>query len=225
MNEHGNESTVQARAAMIDEQLVRRGVRDPNVLAAMGRIPRERFVSGSDLTRAYDDAALASDCGQTISQPFMVARMTELLRLDPEDRVLEIGTGTGYQTAVLAAIASHVYSIEWHLPLLNRASERLANLGFRNVTLRCGDGSVGWPAHAPYDAILVTAGAPSVPPALTEQLSEGGVLVAPVGTLDEFTLMRVTRRADCLEQEEVLACRFVPLLGAAGWREAPDKIK
>jgi protein-L-isoaspartate(D-aspartate) O-methyltransferase len=147
----------------------------------------------------------------------MVARMTELLEVEPTTRVLEIGTGSGYQTAVLCHLAEHVYSIEWHLKLMTAAAERLRRLGLTNVTLRCGDGSLGWVEHGPYEAIIVTAGAPEVPQALCDQLAERGRLVVPVGDKDDQTLMLVRRTREGLTREKVLQCRFVKLLGAEGW--------
>ncbi len=189
------------------------------MLAALERVPRERFLPERLAERAYEDAALPIDCGQTISQPYMVARMTELLELSPRTTVLEIGTGSGYQTAVLARLAARVFTIEWHMRLLTEAAERLRELDCRNVTYRCGDGSVGWPEHAPFDAMLVTAGAPDVPAALTRQLADGGRLVAPVGPLDDQVLVRVVRRGDTLTRTEILRCRFVKLLGAEGWND------
>lgn len=204
---------------MVAEQLAERGVRSSAVLAALGRIPREEFTPTSVRARAYTDAALPIDCGQTISQPYMVARMTELLEPTAEQSVLEIGTGSGYQTAILACLAKHVYTVEWHLKLMNQAAQRLERLGLRNISYSCGDGSLGWPQHAPYDAILVGAGAPDVPRPLAEQLTVGGRLVVPTGPVHDQTLMLVLRTAAGFEQNEVLKCRFVKLLGAAGWRE------
>jgi protein-L-isoaspartate(D-aspartate) O-methyltransferase len=207
------------RARMVAEQLAGRGVHSPTVLEAMARIPRELFLPPSSQEYAYADAALAIDCGQTISQPYMVASMTELLELTPADRVLEIGTGSGYQTAILACLARQVYTIEWHLRLMLDASERLKQLGLTNVRYRCADGSRGWPEQAPFDAVLVTAGAPAVPPSLVEQLSQGGRLVVPVGGEQDQTLVRV-RRADAGSRaEEYFKCRFVKLLGREGWQQ------
>lgn len=208
------------RDQMIRTQLVARGVGAPGVLEAMRRVPREWFVAGGSVERAYEDAALPVDCGQTISQPYIVARMTEALEPGPQDRVLEIGTGTGYQTAVLALLAGQVYTIEWYAKLLVPAAERLAALGIRNVTFRCGDGSEGWPEHAPYDGILVTAGAPRPPLPLLEQLAVGGRMVLPVGPPEEESLLVIRRTAAGYEQRELLRCRFVPLRGREGWPDA-----
>jgi len=207
------------REEMVRSQLERRGIRDPAVLAAMRRVPRHRFVPPALADQAYRDCALPTDCGQTISQPYMVARMTELLELQPDDRVLEVGTGTGYQTAILALLAGHVYTVEWHLRLMTAAADRLERLGCHNVTFRCGDGSVGWPQHAPFDAIIVTAGAPDVPRSLTDQLAPGGRLVIPIGEMANQILVRVRQTAAGPKREEHLACRFVKLLGQEGWPE------
>lgn len=204
---------------MVQQQLARRGIADTRVLQAMRSVPREDFLPSQDADFAYADGAQPIDCGQTISQPFMVARMTELLELHPTDRVLEIGTGSGYQTAVLAALAAEVCTVEWHLKLLTAAADRLAQLGIANVRYRCGDGSLGWPAEAPFDAILVTAGAPQVPAPLQAQLADDGRLVAPIGPLGEQTLVRIRRRGEQFVSENLLLCRFVKLLGAAGWTD------
>ncbi len=207
------------RERMVREQLEARGIRDRRVLDAMRRIPRERFVPEHLRERAYDDAALPVECGQTISQPYMVAKMTELLELTGRERVLEIGTGTGYQTAILALLAAHVYTIERHLPLLTAASRRLDGLGLTNVTYRCADGSRGWPEEAPFEAILVAAGAPDVPASLEAQLAVGGRLVIPVGPPTGQVLVRVIRREDGLQRQTLFPCRFVKLLGAEGWTD------
>lgn len=203
---------------MVAQQLVPRGIQDPAVLAALGRIPRELFMAPERQGAAYDDAAHPIACEQTISQPYIVARMTELLELTPAARVLEVGTGSGYQTAVLATLCAHVYSIEWFGRLFTQAAERLATLDLQNVTLRCGDGSLGWPEYAPYDGILVTAGAPEVPAPLAAQLAPGGRLVIPTGPLGDQTLVVMRRVATGLERHDALPCRFVPLWGAGGWR-------
>ena len=203
---------------MVADQLERRGIRSPGVLAAMRRVPREQFVLAAYDARAYSDSALAIDCGQTISQPYMVARMTELLDIRPTDSVLEIGTGSGYQTAILASLASHVYTIEWHAKLMEQAAERLAALGQTNVTFRCADGSLGWKEHVPFEAIMVTAGAPDVPQSLCAQLTIGGRLVVPVGGPSEQTLVHVRRTEGGIRRDDHLRCRFVKLLGAEGWK-------
>jgi len=203
---------------MVSEQLERRGVRDPRVLAAMAAIPRERFVPNVPATVAYDDRALPIDAGQTISQPYIVARMTELLQVEPGDRILEIGTGSGYQAAVLAWLGAEVTTIERHAELADGARANLAALGLTGVDVRVGDGSVGEPAGAPWDGIVVTAGAPSIPAALREQLAEGARLVIPVGSHAGQDLAVVERRgpADWAEWSEGPVI-FVPLVGEAGW--------
>jgi protein-L-isoaspartate(D-aspartate) O-methyltransferase len=213
------------RRQMVQSQLIGRDIRVGSVLDAMRNVPRHCFVPEGLAHRAYEDAALPADCGQTISQPYMVARMTELVELQPTDRVLEIGTGTGYQTAVLAALVprGHVYTMEWHGRLMIAASERVRELGYSNVTFRCGDGSLGWPEQAPFDAILVTAGAPSVPETLTAQLAPGGRLVVPIGPLEEQTLIRVRQTATGPMTEEFMQCRFVKLVGECGWRPEPSE--
>jgi protein-L-isoaspartate(D-aspartate) O-methyltransferase len=206
------------RAAMVREQLMARGISDERVLDAMGRIPRHRFVPPALAHTAYEDHPIPIGEGQTISQPYMVAAMTELLELRPEDKVLEIGTGSGYQTAVLAAIAREVYSIERHPELTRNARWLLDGLGLTNVHLRTGDGSQGWPEHAPFDAILVTAGGPSIPRPLTEQLAPGGRMVCPVGERTLQRLAIVTHTPEGLRTDWGMRCIFVPLVGAAGWR-------
>ncbi len=205
------------RLEMVERQIAVRGVRAIDVLAAMRAVPRERFVPDERADEAYSDSALPIDCGQTISQPYIVARMTELLALPPGGRALEIGTGTGYQTAVLSRLAGEVYTIEWHLPLMVAACERLRALGAANVRFRCGDGSLGWAEQAPFDGILVTAGAPDVPDALTRQLAVGAKLVVPIGPVGDQSLLVVERGVSGLTRETVLPCRFVKLLGSQGW--------
>ena len=206
------------RDRMVERQIAARGVRDPAVLAAMRSVPRERFLPPTWRSSPTRTAPCPSTQGQTISQPFIVALMTEALRLGPDDRVLEIGTGSGYAAAVLARIAREVYTIERHAELAETARNRLQELGFHNVFVRHGDGTLGWPEHAPYDAIVVTAGGPRIPEPLLAQLAPGGRLVIPVGEEKAQELVRVTRRADgSLEREELGGVRFVPLIGAEGW--------
>lgn len=210
---------VTARERMVTEQLQRRGIRDDRVLEAMRKVPRHLFVDPLLGRRAYEDSPLSIGEGQTISQPYMVAVMTAALALQGSERVLEIGTGSGYQTAVLAELAARVYSIERIPALAERAEETLARLEYGNVSIRIGDGSMGWPEASPFDAIVVTAGAPSVPPPLVEQLQIGGRLVIPVGSSYAQTLQRVIRREDRVDQEELVGCVFVKLVGEHGWRE------
>ncbi|MCL5942200.1 MAG: protein-L-isoaspartate(D-aspartate) O-methyltransferase [Actinobacteria bacterium] len=205
------------RRHMVESQLRRRGIGDARVLQAMEKVPRHRFVGETVRWAAYDDEPLPIGLGQTISQPYVVARMTELLELNRETRVLEVGTGSGYQAAILAEIAAEVWTIERHQVLAERARELLAALGYTNVHVVRGDGTLGLPEHAPYDAIIVTAAAPQVPAPLREQLAEGGRLVIPVG--DEFSqLLRVVvRRGDVFPERDVLGVRFVPLVGEQGY--------
>jgi protein-L-isoaspartate(D-aspartate) O-methyltransferase len=195
---------------MVADQIVARGVSDPIVLDVMRSIPRHLFVPEGERARAYDDGPLAIGRGQTISQPYIVALMTELARLTPASRVLEIGTGCGYQTAVLAACAGEVWTIEIEPELSDRAAATLAVLGVDNVHRRVADGALGWPEEAPFDAIVVTAAPAEVPPALADQLGEGSRLVIPLGTSSQ-DLFAFTREADELRRERVIGVRFVPL--------------
>jgi protein-L-isoaspartate(D-aspartate) O-methyltransferase len=205
---------------MVAQQLQRRGISDERVLEAMAGLPREAFVPGAPKSIAYDDRALPIDEGQTISQPYMVARMTELLGIEPGDRVLEIGTGSGYQAAILALLGARVVSIERHAGLARSARERLRILGIEDVDVRVGDGSRGDPAGAPWDGIIVTAGAPRIPDALREQLAVGGRLVIPVGPRYEQELIVVERRsANEWREKSDGAVIFVPLVGEHGWRD------
>jgi protein-L-isoaspartate(D-aspartate) O-methyltransferase len=185
----------------------------------MRTVPRERFVPASLQDSAYDDGPLPIGEGQTISQPYVVARMTEAVQPRPGDRALEIGTGSGYAAAVLATIVSEVYTVERLGGLAETARRHLAALGYRNVRVLCGDGTLGWPEHAPYDAIIVTAGGPFVPSSLLEQLAIGGRLIMPVGSATRFQhLVRMTRTtADTYEREELEGVAFVPLIGKHGW--------
>jgi protein-L-isoaspartate(D-aspartate) O-methyltransferase len=209
------------RAHMVERQLAGRGIDDPRVLAAMGRIPRERFVTRTLAAQAYLDQPLPIGHEQTISQPYVVALMTQLARVGPGDRVLEIGTGSGYQTAVLAELAAEVYSIEIVTPLATRAALLLRRLGYSNFAVRSGDGYGGWPEHAPFDAIVVTAAPERVPAPLLEQLRAGGRLVIPVGPVDALQELRVIhKRADgSLDEQVVTPVRFVPLTGDAANRD------
>jgi protein-L-isoaspartate(D-aspartate) O-methyltransferase len=194
------------------------GIRDPNVLDAMRRVPRHFFVTEALRGRSYDDNALPIDFNQTISQPFIVARMTELLELDKKSRVLEIGAGSGYQTAVLAQLASQVYSIERIGELARQAQSRIRELGIYNATVKGFDGTLGWNAYGPYDGILVAAGGPRIPDPLIAQLKTGGRLVIPVGeTRDAQKLIRVIKTETGHRVEEHGPCQFVPLIGQHGW--------
>ncbi|SHK67524.1 protein-L-isoaspartate(D-aspartate) O-methyltransferase [Marinobacter antarcticus] len=201
--------------------LVKRGIQDKLVLDAMEAVPREVFV-GLDLAEfAYDDSPLPIDEGQTISQPYIVALMTEAMQLKPGDKVLEIGSGSGYAAAILSRIVKQVYTVERHRGLANLARERLSKLGYDNVSVLCGDGTLGWAEHAPFDAIVVTAGGPVVPRSLTRQLVIGGRLVIPVGpSVHEQKLLRITRTSEEeMETAELGGVRFVPLIGEEGWRD------
>lgn len=213
----------EARDRMVDVQIAARGVADPAVLDAMRQVPREAFVPEHLVPFAYEDEPLPIGEGQTISQPYVVAAMTEAARLSRRDRVLEIGTGSGYAAAVLGTIAAEVYTVE-RLPALARlAAHRLAELGYANVHVREGDGSLGWREHAPYDAIIVTAGGPDVPRSLLAQLAVGGRLVMPVGRTPRFQrLVRVVRTAEGrYDRDDLEEVAFVPLIGAEGW--PPDE--
>jgi len=203
-----------ALAVMVEEQIVRRGVRDAQVLAAMREVPRDLFMPEEMRPAAFQDGPLPIGSGQTISQPYIVAYMTEALRLNPADRVLEVGTGLGYQAAVLSKIVREVYTIEIVEPLAGRAREILKSLRYENVTVRTGDGYRGWPEKAPFDAIIVTAAPNHVPAALTDQLKLGGRLVMPLGE-DWQELIRITRTEGGLKRETLLPVRFVPMTGEA----------
>ncbi len=207
---------------MVETQLVRRGIADARVLEAMRALPRRLFVPDDQRECAYADHPIGIACGQTISQPYMAAAMTELLHLSPEARVLEIGVGSGYQTALLARLAAHVTGMERHAVLAEAARYRLQTLSIDNVEIYVGDGTLGCPANAPYDAILVAAAAPGIPASLKAQLAEGGRLVAPIGGTDVQRLAVMRRQGDAFSVDEGLSCRFVPLIGAEGW---PDGMR
>ncbi len=207
------------RDLMVSEQIEARGIKDKRVLEAMREVPRHLFVPSSLKERAYDDTPLSIGEGQTISQPYMVALMTELLRLQGDEKVLEVGTGSGYQAAILAKLAKYVYTVE-RIPLLaDEAKKRLDELGVNNVQIVVGDGSRGLPQHSPYQGIIVTAGAPRVPEVLIEQLAEGGRLVIPVGSSSLQMLTVVEKERDKLTTREEGTCIFVPLVGKYGWQE------
>jgi protein-L-isoaspartate(D-aspartate) O-methyltransferase len=205
---------VYARARMVQLTIRDRGVSDPRVLAAMEATPRHCFVREQDLSFAYADHPLDIGYGQTISQPYIVALMTELLALEPDAKVLEIGTGSGYQAAILSELVDEVYTVEIVEPLATSATERLAALGYEDVTVRHADGYYGWEEHAPYDAIIVTAAPDHVPPPLVGQLKDGGRLVIPVGPQGGFqVLWQITRQGQQVEAKEITGVRFVPLTG------------
>ncbi len=199
------------------EVLRRKGVRDLAVLRAVQMVPRHLFVPESVRHRAYDDVALPIGSGQTISQPYVQARYLELIGITGKEKVLEIGTGSGYQTALLARLAAQVFSIERMGGLIERAREAIRQAGVRNVSLLVGDGTLGWRDYAPFDAILVTAGAPRVPEPLVEQLADGGRLLIPLGGREDQTLTLLTRRGNELERRDIGPARFVPLIGKHGW--------
>lgn len=206
-------SLAEARQHMLKDHLMARGVHDERVLAAMAQVPRERLIAPALYSAAYDDRALPIDAGQTISQPYIVALTAQELKLSPTDRLLEIGTGSGYAAAIYAELVSQVYTMERHAELAERARRHLTELGYRNIEVRCGDGTLGWAEHAPYQAIAVAAAGPVVPPALLAQLAVGGRLIMPVGGPDLQHLLRVTRSSpSTLTQEDLGAVQFVPLI-------------
>lgn len=208
------------RDLMVDSQIAARGVVDGQVLKAMRAVPREHFVPSPLGEFAYEDTPLPIEAGQTISQPYIVARMIEAAAITPGDRVLEIGAGSGYAAAVMSRIAERVHAIERHAELAELARRHLGQLGYTNVEVRTGDGTLGWPEAAPFDAILVAAGGPSIPKPLCRQLAIGGRLVMPVGEADQQKLMQVTRIAeDHYNERDLGDVRFVPLIGAHGWAE------
>lgn len=212
-----------ARHEMVVRQLRSRGLRSERVLNAMESVPRHLFVPPDKLSTAYADEPLAIGERQTISQPFMVAAMADALLLDGTERLLEVGAGSGYQAAVLSLLVREVIAVEFQSSLAASARERLERLGYSNVRVEEGDGSIGWPLGAPYDAILVTAAAPAIPPPLFDQLAEGGRLVIPVGSMDKQQLLRIVKREGHPVQQSLLACQFVPLFGRFGWEQPPVK--
>ncbi len=205
------------RAQMVQDQLVARGITDARVLTAMGKVPRHHFVEEALRARAYGDYPLPIGEEQTISQPYIVALMTQLLALQGQEKVLEIGTGSGYQTAVLAELARRVCSIERRPRLAERARALLESLGYANVWVRVGGGTLGWPDEAPFDRILVTAGGPGVPPPLVQQLAEGGRMVLPIGDAEEQRLTVVDKRDGGVTTREAGECKFVKLVGKYAW--------
>jgi protein-L-isoaspartate(D-aspartate) O-methyltransferase len=218
MRDDREEYYQEARRVMVETQIRARGVTDSRVLAAMGKVPRHRFIPKHLWDQAYSDYPLPIGEDQTISQPYIVALMTEALELAGPEKVLELGTGSGYQAAVLAELAREVYTIE-RLPSLARmAQQALDTLGYTNVQVRVADGTLGWGEQAPFDAILVTAGSPQVPAPLVEQLAMGGRLVIPVGDRYTQTLTRVRRAPEGLKHEYLGGCRFVKLIGKHGWQ-------
>ncbi|PWB61687.1 MAG: protein-L-isoaspartate O-methyltransferase [Deltaproteobacteria bacterium] len=207
------------RRRMVANQIRSRGIRDERLLAAMADIPRHRFLPPHLADRAYDDGPLPIGEGQTISQPFIVAQMTEALKLTGEEKVLEIGTGSGYQTAILCRLAREVVTVERVFSLCVRAKELLGELGVENVRFRVGDGTMGVPEAAPFDRIIVTAAAPEVPPPLFEQLAEGGIMVIPLGGRWEQEMVRVRKEGGMAKKDFLGGCRFVPLIGQCGFTD------
>lgn len=207
------------RREMAETQLARRGIKDEAVLAAMREVPRHLFVAPGMEARAYGDHALPIGEGQTISQPFMVALMTQALELTGHEKVLEIGTGSGYQTAILARLAEQVFSVERVESLATRARQVLEELGAANVAIRVGDGTIGWKEFEPYDRVIVTAGAPDVPQSLVEQLGDPGIMAVPVGTQGLQQLRIIVKREGAVSVRDGGGCVFVPLVGREGWSE------
>ena len=216
-NGHGAGSFEQQRARMVEDQLRWRGIRDPRVLAAMGKVAREQFVACEDAPTAYGDFPVPIGAGQTISQPYIVAAMVEALEVRPEDRVLEVGTGTGYEAAILGELAREVWTIERHAELAGKAREILQRLGYSNVNVVEGDGSLGLPEHAPFDRILIAAAAPKLPETLLAQLADGGRMVVPVGSRAEQQVQIVCKLGEEIVVTSGDPCRFVPLVGEQGW--------
>jgi len=202
---------------MVESQLMRRGIKDRRVLDAMRQVPRHLFIPKDMRDLAYCDGPLPIGQGQTISQPYIVALMTELLELTGQEKVLELGTGSGYQAAILSRLVSQVYSVERHATLAEQAEKVFTQLGYDNIVISVGDGTLGWPEHSPYEAIIVTAAAPDVPQPLMEQLADGGRLVAPVGSRWSQVLAKVKRQGETLTKEHLTAVAFVPLVGKYGW--------
>ncbi len=209
----------EARRLMVETQLIPRGIRDERVINAMLKVPRHLFVNEAIRYRAYDDSALPIGEGQTISQPYMVAVMTELLELSGNEKVLEVGTGSGYQAAILAELAKEVYSIERFEDIARQAEQILREIGYDNVYIFVGDGTEGLPEHAPFDRIIITAGTPNVPETLKNQVSDGGIIVAPVGSRFSQQLVKLRKHGKTFKEEYHTPCVFVPLIGKYGWKE------
>jgi protein-L-isoaspartate(D-aspartate) O-methyltransferase len=208
----------QLRENMVKTQLISRGIRDKRVLDAMRKVPRHLFVGEALQDRVYDDMALSIGEGQTISQPYMVAVMTELLELRGNEKVLEVGTGSGYQAAILAELAKTVYTIERIAALAERAEDKFRSLGYENIFVKVGDGTLGYPEQAPFDRIIITAGTPKIPDPLTDQLAEGGIAVGPVGDRFSQQLIKIRKSPGKTTREFSTPCVFVPLIGEYGWK-------
>jgi protein-L-isoaspartate(D-aspartate) O-methyltransferase len=206
------------REYMVKTQLIPRGITDERVLEAMRRVPRHLFMPEPIRQRAYDDMALSIGEGQTISQPYMVAVMTELLELKGDEKVLEIGTGSGYQAAVLAELTKDVYTVERIAELAEKAKEKFLSLKYETIHVKLSDGTLGWPEEAPFDRIIITAGTPQLPDPLLEQLAVGGIIVGPVGDRTSQQLIKLRKKKDKLEEEYHTSCIFVPLIGEYGWK-------
>lgn len=205
------------RDLMVETQLIPRGIKDERVLSAMRKVPRHLFIDEAMQYRAYDDMALPIGEGQTISQPYMVAVMTELLELKGDEKVLEIGTGSGYQAVILSELSKEVYTIERVEILARRAKERLHSLGYENIYVKVADGTLGWPEESPFNRIIITAASPKIPDPLIEQLSDGGVVIAPVGDRFSQQLLKCKKFRNKLSEEYHTPCVFVPLIGEYGW--------
>ena len=204
---------------MVEDQMIPRGISDPRVIQALQSVPRHKFVGQSMQNRAYEDSALPIESGQTISQPYMVALMTQSLELTGAEKVLEIGTGSGYQAAVLSLLASQVFTLDRIPELARKARVRLEELGYNNVVVTAGDGTIGWNKFAPYDRIMITAGAPNMPINLFDQLKDGGILISPVGGRNRQELQVLRRAGDKYSLEKSIGCIFVPLIGIHGWEK------
>jgi len=208
-----------AREKMVEEQIIERGIKDPRLIAAMKKVPRHLFVEEALQNQAYNDRPLPIGEKQTISQPYMVALMTEAMELKGKERVLEIGSGSGYQTAILAELAQEVFSVERIRPLAIRARKLLYDLGYFNVEIKIFDGTFGWSEKGPFDAIIVTAGSPDIPQPFYDQLTMGGRLVIPVGDIHIQDLFRITKTEEGMKKEDLGGCRFVKLIGRYGWED------
>ncbi len=217
MSQKASDAYAQERSRMVQRDLGGRGIREQAILAAMETVPRHRFVPADQRHASYDDRALSIGCGQTISQPYIVAFMIELLKVKPEHKVLEVGGGSGYQAAVLSRLCKQVYAVEIVAELAERARRTLAEVGYDNVTIICGDGTLGYPPAAPFDRIIVAAAAPRVPQPLSDQLVEGGRLVAPIGDRSIQQCKVCVKRRGELEVSDSIGCVFVPLIGEYGW--------